>query len=98
MILDVPGSGQVEQRHEITSVSPPFISFRNSYTFLADGAVITSDSIPRFRSREEVESILATQGYRVPDVREAPTARATSSCSSPNAPPEEPHPYTLTPR
>ena len=72
VILDVPGSGQVEQRHEITSVSPPFISFRNTYTFLADGAVITSDSILRFRSREEVESSLATQGYRVLDVREAP--------------------------
>ncbi len=55
VILDVPGSGQVEQCHEITGVSLPFVSFRNTYTFLADGAVITSDSILRFRSREEVE-------------------------------------------
>jgi hypothetical protein len=49
-----------------------FISFRNTYTFLADGAVITSDSTLRFRSREEVESSLATHGYRVLDVRDAP--------------------------
>jgi len=72
VILDVPGSGQVEQRHEITRVRPPFVSFRNTYTFLADGAVITSDSTLRFRSRQEVGSSLTAHGYRVQDVREAP--------------------------
>ncbi len=72
VMLDVPGRGRVEQRREITSIRPPFISFRNTYTFLAGGAVITSDSTLRFRSRDELESSLATQGYRVLDVREAP--------------------------
>jgi hypothetical protein len=48
------------------------VSFRNTYTFLADGTVVTSDSTLRFRSRHEVESSLLTQGYRVLDVREAP--------------------------
>jgi SAM-dependent methyltransferase len=71
VILDVPGSGPVEQRREVTGVNLPLVSFRNTYTFRADGAVITSDSTLRFRSRDEVESSLAAHGYRVLDVREA---------------------------
>ena len=50
----------------------PFVSFRYTYTFLADGAVVTSDSTLRFRSRGEVESSLAAHGYQVLDVRDAP--------------------------
>jgi SAM-dependent methyltransferase len=66
-----PGSGMVEQRREVTQVSLPFVSFRYTYRF-DDGAIITSDSTLRFRSREEVESSLAAHGYRVVDVRDAP--------------------------
>lgn len=69
--LDVPGAGVVEQRREVTRVSLPFVSFRCTYRF-NDGAVITSDSTLRFRSREEVESSLAAHGYRVVEVRDAP--------------------------
>jgi SAM-dependent methyltransferase len=69
--LDVAGGGMVEQRREVTQVSLPFVSFRCTYRF-DDGAVITSDSMLRFRSREEVESSLAAHGYRVVDVRDAP--------------------------
>jgi SAM-dependent methyltransferase len=69
--LDVPGSGMVEQRREVTWVSLPFVSFRCTYRF-DDGAVITSDSTLRFRSREEVGSSLAANGYRVVEVRDAP--------------------------
>jgi SAM-dependent methyltransferase len=72
IILDIPGSGPVEQRREVTGVSLPLVSFRYTYTFLADGAVVTSDSTLRFRSRDEVEASLAAHGYRVLDVREAP--------------------------
>jgi hypothetical protein len=53
-------------------VNLPFVSFRYTYTFLADGAVITSDSTLRFRSPQELESSLAAQGYRVLEVRDAP--------------------------
>jgi SAM-dependent methyltransferase len=70
--LEVPGTGLVEQRREVTAVALPFVSFRYTYTFLADGAVITSESTLRFRGREELESSLAAGGYRVLDVREAP--------------------------
>ena len=71
-IVDIPGIGSVEQRSEVTGVSLPFVSIRGTYTFGSDGAVIVSDSTLRFRSREEVESSLDAQGYRVLDVREAP--------------------------
>jgi SAM-dependent methyltransferase len=70
--LEVPSTGLVEQRREVTTVALPFVSFRNTYTFLADGAVITSESTLRFRGREELASSLAASGYRVLDVREAP--------------------------
>jgi SAM-dependent methyltransferase len=72
LVIDVPGIGPVGQRSEVTDVSLPFVSFRSTYTFLMDGAVITSNSTLRFRRREEVESSLAAHGYRVLDVREAP--------------------------
>jgi SAM-dependent methyltransferase len=70
--LDIPGHGPVEQRREVTAVNLPLVSFRYTYTFLADGAVITSDSTLRFRGRDELESSLAARGYRVLDVRDAP--------------------------
>jgi SAM-dependent methyltransferase len=70
--LEVPGTGWVERRFEVTDVSLPFVSFRYTYRFLADGAVVTSDSTLRFRHRGEVESSLIAHGYRVLDVREAP--------------------------
>jgi hypothetical protein len=53
-------------------VDLPFVSFRDTYTFGTDGAVITSESTLRFRGREEVASSLAATGYRILEVREAP--------------------------
>lgn len=48
-VLDVPGSGLlVERRREVTDVSLPLVSFCYAYRFLADGAVVTSDSTLRF--------------------------------------------------
>jgi SAM-dependent methyltransferase len=70
--LDIPGTGWVERRNQVTEVSLPFVSFQNTYRFLADGAVITSDSTLVFRPRDEVESSLLGHGYRVLDVRDAP--------------------------
>ncbi|WP_018503667.1 class I SAM-dependent methyltransferase [Parafrankia discariae] len=70
--LDIAGIGLVERRQEVTDVSLPFVSFRYTYRFLADGVVVTSDSTVRFRGRGEVESSLVANGYGVLDVREAP--------------------------
>ncbi|GAA3773939.1 class I SAM-dependent methyltransferase [Micromonospora maritima] len=69
---DVPGEGPVQRRLEVTAVDLPFVSFRYTYRFLADGAVVTSDSTLRFRDRDEVEASLTAAGYRVRDVRDAP--------------------------
>jgi SAM-dependent methyltransferase len=70
--LDIPGRGPVERRLEVTAVDRPLVSFRYTYTFRADGAVITSDSTLRFRGRDELESSLDAQGYRMLGVRDAP--------------------------
>jgi SAM-dependent methyltransferase len=72
VVLDIPGSGLVEQRRAVTGVSLPLVSLQSTYRFFTDGAVITSRSTLRFRSRREVEASLAACGYRVLDVREAP--------------------------
>lgn len=69
---EVPGIGAVEERFEVTEVRLPLVSFRITYTFLADGSVVTSDSTLRFRGQDEVETSLREQGYRVLDVRQAP--------------------------
>jgi hypothetical protein len=71
-IIDIPGTGPVRRCMTVTSVRLPLVSFRYAYTFLADGATITSDSTLRFRGRDEVESSLAASGYQVLDVREVP--------------------------
>lgn len=70
--LDIPGSGHVERRLAVTDVSLPFVSFQYTYRFLSGGDVVTSNSTLRFRSRDEVESSLNANGYRVLDVHEAP--------------------------
>ncbi|MGB3441345.1 MAG: class I SAM-dependent methyltransferase [Actinophytocola sp.] len=70
--VDVPGVGTVEQHMEAIEVKLPFVSFRFTYRFLADGAILTSDSTLRFRDRDEVAESLVACGFRVLDVREAP--------------------------
>ncbi|MGC7100260.1 class I SAM-dependent methyltransferase [Amycolatopsis lurida] len=72
VVLDIPGIGPVEQWREVTSVDLPLVSFRHSYRFHADGTVLTSDSTLRFRDRDEVESTLTANGFRVLEVRDAP--------------------------
>ncbi|MEY9490599.1 SAM-dependent methyltransferase [Streptomyces calvus] len=69
---DVPGIGTVEHWHQVTDVDGPLVTFRTTYVFAADGAVLTSDSTLRFRGREEAEADLAAHGFTVDDVRDAP--------------------------
>jgi hypothetical protein len=56
----------------VTELSPPFVSFRWTFIFDADGVRLTSDSTLRFRTRDEVAASLAASGYLLDDVREAP--------------------------
>ncbi len=68
----IPGVGGVQAWVQVTDLSPPFVSFRWTFIFDADGARLTSDSMLRFRTRDEVTASLAATGYLLNDVREAP--------------------------
>lgn len=69
-VTDVPGD-RVETWVELTDVSLPLVSFRHTWVFASDGAVLTSDSTLRFREQEEVVADLADHGYAVEEVRDA---------------------------
>ncbi|MDQ6688228.1 MAG: class I SAM-dependent methyltransferase [Actinomycetota bacterium] len=71
-VTDVPAVGSVEAWCELTDVSGPLVSFRWTYVFEADGAVLTSDSTLRFRGRENIEESVHASGYVISDVRDAP--------------------------
>ena len=64
--------GSVAHWVEVLDVRLPFVTFRQSYEFASDGAVMTSDSTLRFRSRDDVERSLTHAGFTVEDVRDAP--------------------------
>lgn len=68
--IDAPEA--VEAWIDLVDASPPYVTFRGTYVFAADGAVLTSESTLRFRSRTEVEESLRAAGYAVEDVRDAP--------------------------
>ena len=76
-VVELPGVGAVETWHELTAVSGPLVSFRTTWVFAADGAVLTSDSTLRFRERDEVVRSLHAHGYAVDDVRGAPDRSGT---------------------
>jgi hypothetical protein len=69
---EVPGVGAVESWVEVTGVRGDLVSFRSTFVFAADGAVLTSDSTLRFRGRAEIAGSLAAAGLVVDDVRDAP--------------------------
>jgi SAM-dependent methyltransferase len=70
--IDVPRAGVVEAWVELTDVSPPLVSFRHTFIFEEDGAVLTSDSTLRFRDEAEIRLSLRHAGLVVLEVREAP--------------------------
>lgn len=69
---EIDGFGAVDTWVDLLSVDLPLVSFRTTWQFHADGAVLTSDSTLRFRERDEVEADLAAAGYLVDEVRDAP--------------------------
>ena len=48
------------------------VSFRTSFVFGRDGAILTSGSTLRFRSRGELTGSLAAAGLTVEEIRDAP--------------------------
>lgn len=71
-IQQTADGGTVESWSDLVEVKPPYVSFRGTYVFSSDGAVLTSDSTLRFRERDEVEQSLTAAGFVVDDVRDAP--------------------------
>ena len=69
--LELPGVGVVETWNEVTDVSLPLVSFRSTTRFHADGAVLTSHSTLRFRSKDEVVRSLEAAGFALREIRDA---------------------------
>lgn len=69
---EITGVGRVESWVELTVLRPPLVSFRWTYVFESDGSVLTSDSTLRFRSRAEVLVSLASAGFALQEIRDAP--------------------------
>lgn len=70
--VEVPKSGIVEGWVDVIDVRDSLVSFRWTYIFEKDGAIITSDSTLRFRSFKEITQSLREAGLSIEDVREAP--------------------------
>ncbi|SHN14122.1 class I SAM-dependent methyltransferase [Cryptosporangium aurantiacum] len=69
--VDVDGIGPVRTWTEVVDLAEPLVTFRASWVF-PDGAVLSSHSTLRFRSRREIEASLRTHGYELLEVRDAP--------------------------
>jgi SAM-dependent methyltransferase len=66
----LPKAGAVESWCDLLDVRGPLVTFRETFVFASDGAVLTSQSTLRFRGRGEVEAQLDEHGYDVTDVRD----------------------------
>ena len=69
---ELPGVGLVESWCQVSEVGADLVTFRWTYVFESDGAVLTSDSTLRFRSSEVVQESLSASGFVVDEVRDAP--------------------------
>jgi SAM-dependent methyltransferase len=69
---DIDGVGVVESWVDLLSATGGIVSFRWTFQFASDGAVLTSDSTLRFRGRDEVAESLARAGFALDEVRDAP--------------------------
>jgi SAM-dependent methyltransferase len=74
--VDVPGVGLVEAWAELIDVDGQLVTFRWTTSFHrgdeADDLVVESLSTLRFRDRSDVQASLATAGYELIDVGDAP--------------------------
>lgn len=70
--VEIAGVGAVKTWCEVTRIEGPLVAFRWTHEFEADGAVLVSDSILRFRGRAEIARSLEVAGYLVEDVLAAP--------------------------
>lgn len=71
-VIDVSEIGKVESWVDLLDVQLPFVTFRHTFVFQKDGAIITSDSTLRFRSKSEVMDSLSGADLYVENIRDAP--------------------------
>ena len=57
---------------ELTGSDARTVSFRWTFVFASNGAVLTSDSTLRFRTKEELTSSLNNAGFSMLEIRDAP--------------------------
>ncbi len=69
---EIPGVGPVDSWVEVTGVQEPLVSFCSTFVFERDGAVLTSNSTLRFRTKDELTNCLSKAGFTVREVRDAP--------------------------
>jgi SAM-dependent methyltransferase len=69
---ELPDGNALETWVDLTDVTPPLVSFRTTFVFSADGAVVHSDSTLRFRSAAEIRDSVRAAGLVVQEVRDAP--------------------------
>jgi SAM-dependent methyltransferase len=68
----VTPSGPVTTWIDLTSAEGSLVAFRTTFVFDGDGATLTSDSVLRFRSRDELTRSAVASGLVVDEVRDAP--------------------------
>ena len=68
----VAGVGRVDSWVEVLEVTGDLVTFRWTFVFDRDGAVLTSESTLRFRTRAELVGSVTAAGLVVTDVRDAP--------------------------
>ena len=68
----IPEVGAVETWTDLAGVEGSLVSFRMTFVFGSDGAVLTSESTLRFRGRDELANSLAAANLAVEEVRDAP--------------------------
>jgi SAM-dependent methyltransferase len=68
----IPDAGPIQTWVDLTNVEVSLVCFRTTFVFDRDGAVLTSDSTLRFRTRGELADSLTAAGFVVDEVRDAP--------------------------
>ena len=71
-MLVIPEVGAVETWTDLADVEGSLVSFRTTFVFGHDGAVLTSESTLRFRGRDEFVNSLAAANLAVEEVHDAP--------------------------
>jgi SAM-dependent methyltransferase len=67
-----PAAGPVQTWTEVTGAEGTLVCFRTTFVFESDGAVLTSDSTLRFRSRDELAESLTAANLVTDEIRDAP--------------------------